>query len=89
MASHITKADASFLIGQTVIDYSYKPTVGLITQPWRMVSTRWLTDKSVGDTTMSSRQFGQLALNSPRWFVSGNRLRYHRCGGKFSEYIRR
>lgn len=30
---HITKADASFTIGTTVVDYQYKPKVGLLTLP--------------------------------------------------------
>lgn len=35
----IDKKDASNLIGKTVIDYSYKPTMGLLTLPWGYVYT--------------------------------------------------
>lgn len=36
LTQHITKQDASFLTGKTILDYEYKPTYGLLGQPFQM-----------------------------------------------------
>lgn len=67
---HITKADASFLVGKTVMDYSYSPKRGLLTEPYDIVKTRWLTNRNTRDHTYSSTQFGSIAMQSPRAVAS-------------------
>lgn len=66
LAQHMTKADASFLVGKTVMDYSYSPTVGLITVPYKLVSHRWLTNTSNTDFKNSRYQYGQIFMNTPK-----------------------
>lgn len=89
LSQHMTKADASFLVGKTVIDYSYSPQVSLLTVPHKMVSTRWLAYEGGKEAAKySDESFGQLAMNQPHTSsaITVNQLTGHTNNG-FAQII--
>lgn len=61
---YITKAYVSFLIGKTVVDYSYSPNLYLISLPHQIVNQGWYGNTHTANFKWLDKKFGLITLNS-------------------------